>query len=48
MEVCGVQQRLYNRNFPIDLSINLFNYVGAILSYVVIAVPMQNITPDLL
>jgi len=40
MEVCGVQQRLYNRNFPIDLSINLFNYVGAILSYVVIAVPI--------
>ena len=40
MEVCGVQQMLYNRNFPIDLSINLFNYVGAILSYVVIAVPI--------
>ena len=39
-EVCTVQQLLYNWNLPIDLSVNLFNYLGAILSYIVIAVPI--------
>ena len=37
---CRVQQQLYNRNIPIDLSVNLFSYLGAILSYIVIAVPI--------
>ena len=40
VEVCRVQQLLYNWNLPIDLSVNLFNYLGAILSYIVIAVPI--------
>ena len=40
LEVCGVQQTLYNRSFPIDLSVNLFQYLGAIVSYLVIAVPI--------
>ena len=39
-EVCSVQQRLYNWNLPIDVSVNLFNYLGAVLSYIVIAVPI--------
>ena len=38
--LCKVQKSLYDRNLPIDLSVNLFNYFGAILSYVVIAVPI--------
>ena len=40
MDVCKVQQRLYNRNFPIDFSVNLFSYLGAIASYLVISVPI--------
>jgi len=39
-DVCKVQQRLYNRNFPIDFSVNLFSYLGAIASYLVISVPI--------
>lgn len=50
-DVCRVQQQLYNRNIPIDLSVNLFSYLGAILSYMVIAVPIfsgvyDNIEPE--
>ena len=40
LDVCQIQQTLYNRNFPIDLSVNLFQYLGAIVSYLVIAVPI--------
>lgn len=40
MDVCKVQQGLYNRNLPIDLSVNLFSYLGAIASYLVISVPI--------
>lgn len=40
LEVCRVQQHLYNRSFPIDLSVNLFQYFGAIVSYLVIAFPI--------
>uniref|UniRef100_A0A0K2TDG6 ATP-binding cassette sub-family D member 4, peroxisomal membrane n=1 Tax=Lepeophtheirus salmonis TaxID=72036 RepID=A0A0K2TDG6_LEPSM len=34
------QQSLYNREAFLDLSTNLFNYMGAILSYLIIAVPI--------
>ena len=27
-EVCGVQQKLFNRNFIIDISVNMFAYIG--------------------
>lgn len=40
LDVCQVQQKLYTRNLPIDLSVNLFSYLGAIASYLVIAVPI--------
>ena len=40
MDVCKVQQKLYTRNLPIDLLVNLFFYLGAIASYLVIAVPI--------
>ena len=40
MDMCKVQQMLYNRNLPIDLSVNLFSYLGAIASYLVISVPI--------
>ena len=40
LDVCRVQQNLYNRSFPIDLSVNLFQYFGAIVSYLVIAFPI--------
>lgn len=39
-DVCRVQQSLYNRNFIIDISVNLFAYLGAIASYLVISVPI--------
>jgi len=39
-QLCGVQQRLYYRNFVIDISINLFAYLGGIASYLVIAGPI--------
>nr|QTW43714.1 ABCD4 [Eurytemora affinis] len=39
-EVCGVQQKLFNRNFIIDISVNMFAYIGAIASYLVISVPI--------
>ena len=39
--VCKVQQKLYTRNLPIELLVNLFSsYLGAIASYLVIAVPI--------
>jgi len=39
-DVCKVQQSLYTRNLPIDFSVNLFAYLGAIASYLVISVPI--------
>ena len=35
-----MQRQLYTRNFPIDMSVNLFAYLGAVVSYLVIAVPI--------
>jgi len=39
-DVCSTQQHLYYRNFGIDVSVNTFSYLGAIASYLVIAVPI--------
>ena len=38
--VCKVQQKLCTRNLPIELLVNLFSYLGAIASYLVIAAPI--------
>jgi ATP-binding cassette subfamily D (ALD) protein 4 len=39
-EVTSLQTRLACSQLPVDLSVNLFNYLGAVVSYLVIAVPI--------
>ena len=39
-ELCRVQQSLYNRNYLLDIAVNMFNYLGAIISYLIISVPI--------
>eukprot|EP00088_Acartia_fossae_P044676 TRINITY_DN4756_c0_g1_i3.p1 TRINITY_DN4756_c0_g1~~TRINITY_DN4756_c0_g1_i3.p1 ORF type:complete len:669 (+),score=140.73 TRINITY_DN4756_c0_g1_i3:147-2153(+) len=39
-DVCKTQQNLYYKSFGIDVSVKVFAYLGAIASYLVIAVPI--------
>ncbi|KAG1654109.1 ATP-binding cassette sub-family D member 4 [Nymphon striatum] len=39
-ELTKVLQSLYNREFPLNVSVNFFNYFSAIISYIVIAIPL--------
>ena len=36
----NMMQKVVNREYLVNLSVNLFDYFGAILSYVVIAIPI--------
>ncbi|XP_076313471.1 lysosomal cobalamin transporter ABCD4-like isoform X2 [Tachypleus tridentatus] len=35
-----VQQQLFIKQYPLSLSVNLFNYLGSIISFMVLAVPL--------
>ena len=39
-KVCTAQEQLFNWTLPVDLSTNLFSYLGSIASYLVISVPI--------
>eukprot|EP00092_Neocalanus_flemingeri_P077985 GFUD01096920.1.p1 GENE.GFUD01096920.1~~GFUD01096920.1.p1 ORF type:complete len:577 (+),score=127.54 GFUD01096920.1:215-1945(+) len=39
-EVCTAQENLFNWTLPVDLSTNLFSYLGSIASYLVISIPV--------
>lgn len=39
-ELIVAQQRLFNHQYPLNMSINMFDYLGAILSYLILAVPI--------
>jgi len=38
--VCDAQQNVFNKKFCLDLATNTFDYLGGILSYMVIAIPV--------
>lgn len=40
MDLCQIQQSLYNRNFLLNIAINMFDYLSAIASYLIISVPI--------
>jgi len=38
--LCDMQQKVFNRKLTLDLATNTFDYMGSVLSYLVIAVPI--------
>ena len=39
-KLCNTQEKMTGRQFILDCSTNMFDYFGAIASYVVIAIPI--------
>ena len=39
-KLCNTQERMTGRQFILDCSTNMFDYIGGILSYMVIAIPI--------
>lgn len=40
MDLIKVQQLLYLREFPLDVCVNIFSYMGSIVSYLILAYPV--------
>ncbi|XP_015910314.1 lysosomal cobalamin transporter ABCD4 [Parasteatoda tepidariorum] len=50
LQLIGTQQSLYLREFPLDISVNIFSYIGSVISYLILALPIftgkyDNLTP---
>ena len=39
-KLCNTQEKMTGRQFILDCSTNMFDYIGGILSYMVIAIPI--------
>lgn len=39
-ELINTQEKLFIRKYPLDISVNLFNYFGSIISFLVLSVPI--------